>query len=365
MNWVVARGHAATRYYRLGWARALAASGHVVNEWDCERVPPNDLYANGPVDGLLVGVWELTPSLVRNANKAGTTVFLWGNNWGPFKCDPEDTVEFATDQHKKMAEELVWDGTGRVFHYYHPNRIEGTMSGWREAGLEPVGIPLAADILAFPLTRPDPNMASDVAFIGARWDYKAKELDSHLLPMCHPDSNLSVKIFGGGHWPVPQALGHVDDRMAPTVLASAKVCPCIYEPLSVKYGFDVSERPYKVLSVGSLAVSQYVASAAEDVFPNGEVVFTRTPREFHEAVQHYVQSPDKREEVVRRGLFSAYANHTYFDRLRDAWRELGMSGQVDATMNAKLKVVRSIADRARAWAPEKADLILQAAGATA
>jgi hypothetical protein len=364
MKWVVAKGHGAARYYRLGYSRALAAAGHEVHSWDPERVPPNDLYANGPVEGLLVGVWELTPSLVRNINRSETKVFLWGNNNGPWTCDPEDTVEFATDRHKQLAGELVKGGTTRIFHYYAPKYIDETMGGWREVGLEPYGLPLAADLFAFPLTRPDPNLASDAAFVGGRWGYKARELDSHLLPLCHPDAGLSVKIFGSGHWPVPQHLGFIDDRMAPAVLASAKVCPCVYEPLSVKYGMDVSERIYKCLSVGGMVVSQYVKSAAEDLFPPGAVVFTHSPQEFKEAVTHYARHPEGREKVVAEGLYSAYRSHTYFDRLVVGFEEMGMKGGATAARAAKRKVVQSVADRAREWSPEKADLILRAAGVT-
>jgi hypothetical protein len=361
VRWVISQGHAAARYYRLGYARALAAAGHEVFSWDADREPAGDLFTK-QFDWLLAGTWELTPALVRQIVRTGVKVFLWGTNNGPWTCDKEDTVEFADARQKELARRLADAGAARhVFHYYHPHYIEETMSGWREEGLEPVGLPLAADVFAFPLTKPDPNLASSVAFVGGRWPYKSKELDAYLLPLCHPSEGLSVKIYGNGHWPVPQHLGLIDDATAPKVLASATVCPCIYEPLSVKYHMDVSERPYKALSVGGFAVSQYVRSAAEDLFPDGEMVFVTSPAEFKEVVHHFVRNPAEREPFIRQGLETVYSRHCYFDRLASAFQTMGLEGaEVGRVVETKKAVVMGLARRAAEWSPEKARVLEKA-----
>ena len=61
-----------------------------------------------------------------------------------------------------------------------------------------------------------------------------------------------------------------------SLFSSATVCPNVSEAHSQDFGYDIIERPFKVLSSGGFCISDYVESMAEEVFNNGEVVFAKT-----------------------------------------------------------------------------------------
>ena len=65
-----------------------------------------------------------------------------------------------------------------------------------------------------------PELASDMAFIGGYWSYKAQVLDKWLLPLCNSDFNYNIKIFGNQPWPCPQYCGFAGDHMTNDILAS-------------------------------------------------------------------------------------------------------------------------------------------------
>jgi hypothetical protein len=361
VKWVVARGVGATAYYRLGYAKALVSCGHDVFQWDPDAKPANDLFAENEFDAAIIGTWELSPAFVRHAVNKGTRVFLWAPNWGPYDCqvdpnDPLDTVQLATDREKALAGELTKGGTSTCFTYYPHRHVVDTHGHWRDLGLEPHGLPLAADVLTYPLTRPDPNLASDWVFVGGRWPAKSHCLDPYILPLCHPSVGLSGKIFGNGHWPVPQHLGLVDDAAVPRLFASARSCPCVFEPVSVKHPHDCSERPWKIMSSGGLAVSQRVR-AAEELLPEGAAVFVDDPAGMTEVVRHFARRPEHRLPHVERGVRGIYMGHTYHHRVAAAFRVWGLEGEALACETAYAHIRGRIADRALEFAPHLSPLV--------
>jgi len=352
MKWAIANGVAATKYYRLGWAKALTIMGEDVGIWDIENKPANDLFYEQQFDILMIGTWQLTPAIVKNIIERNTKVFLWAPNWGDGdkeidRKNPLDNVQLTSEGEILLAEQLVKGGTTHCISYYCQKYLDYTHGYWKNIGLTPIGLPLAADILSFPITKPDPNFASDWAFIGGRWPAKAGCLDPYLLPLCHPSTGLSGKIFGSGHWPVHQHLGFLEDALVPKVLASAKICPCIFEPISLMHGYDCSERIYKVMAVGGFAISQSVKTCMEDLFTDNEAVWCSTPQEFHQAVLYFAKNPQERIPYIERGVKTVYSKHTYYDRassLFDAWN---MPEQKNLCIKTKNSMLTTLSERAK------------------
>jgi Glycosyl transferases group 1 len=360
-SWVIAKGIAATQHYRMGYARVLASMGADVTIWDPQVRPAADLFVEQSFSHLLLGTWELTPSVVRNVIDKGTKLFLWAPNKGLGDKDvdlnnPLDTVQIATQTEVDLVEKLERAGAVReVFSYYHHKHLDYTHTTWQEMGISTIGLPLAADLFMYPLTKPDPNIASDFAFVGGRWVQKAACLDPYILPLCHPSMGLSGKIYGSGHWPVPNHLGWISDELVPKLFASSKVCPCVYEPIATLHKEDLSERVYKVVSSGGFPVSQDVP-ALRDMWTKDEVV--SVPLEsFHETVWHFCKYPEERLPFMKRAIKRSYAEHNYHRRMRrvfEFWGETKNVLECDASYD---KLVKRIKLEGSKFSPELANEI--------
>jgi spore maturation protein CgeB len=65
----------------------------------------------------------------------------------------------------------------------------------------------------------------------------------------------------------------------------------------------------------------------EDVFTNDEIVFAKTPEEFHELVDHFVKYPNERIPYIKRGYQTVMNNHTYFHRVSKMLHEFGLEDE--------------------------------------
>jgi spore maturation protein CgeB len=63
---------------------------------------------------------------------------------------------------------------------------------------------------------------------------------------------------------------------------------------------------------------------AEDVFDDDEIVFAKDPEEFFELVNHYLKYPDERIPYIHRGFNKVVSEHTYFHRVAQILKELGL-----------------------------------------
>jgi glycosyltransferase involved in cell wall biosynthesis len=273
-------------------------------------------------------------------------VAMYASAWGPYLKDVDlkrYPIVVASEDEKKNISLLKEMTSKPDFVFIHANDrwLEGTMSGWKEAGVPYHGILNAADTFAYLNGTPRPELKCDVAFVGGYWGYKARNLDRYILPLCHPSTGLGVKIFGNQPWPVHQYLGLVEDETVKDLFASAVVCPNVSEPHSTDdgLGWDVIERPFKVLSSGGFCVSDYCPEAAESLFTGGELVFAKTPDDFAEAIRHFVAHPEDRQPYILRGRRKVLGQHTYFHRVAQMFDALGLPAESARTLDLHEKLV--------------------------
>jgi spore maturation protein CgeB len=159
-----------------------------------------------------------------------------------------------------------------------------------------------------------------------------------VLPLCHATSGLDVKVFGTSQWPVANYLGALDAPDERDLYASARVCLNVSEPHSTDLGWDVIERPFKVLAAGGACVSDYVEEAA-DLFAPTELAMERTTGAFAERVRYLVRHPEAAAQLAAAGRKKVLARHTYFDRAADLLAYLGLSAEAERVMAAKDRFV--------------------------
>jgi len=335
--------------FRLrGFGNALRAAEHDFVFWRPEDKPTFDAFDEFNPDVFIGTTFDLTRSMVKCIQeRPNLKVILKGSNWGEIDKEINKAkfpVVTVTDTEKRIIEQLKKE-TGKpdfVFCHYHPNRVEQTMAGWREIGVEPLGIMNAADVIDYPFGERKEYLASDIAFVGGYWGYKARNLDQTIIPLCETVGKYNIKIWGNQPWPVPQFLGFTNTEMVKDIYASAKICPSISEPHSNEFGFDVIERPFKILSAGGTLVGDHVSSLQHDVFPGIELPFFKKNCllvDYIEAVlQGEEEIPQKDQDLARQRVFE---EHTYFHRMAYLLEALNQPAEANNLLNTYHELLRT------------------------
>ena len=317
-------------YIRLGWAKVFNELGHEVVFWDIERKPAFDAFDEFDPDIFIGQTYNLTKSVVKCiSERPDMKVVMRASDWG----DMQNEIDFkrfpvlvAREDEKTLVKELK-EKTGKpdfVYNHYHDKWMSQTHNNWSSEGINVVSMLHGADVFDYIDSEFEDSLKSDVSFIGGYWDYKAKSIDKYLIPLCHPVGKYNVKIFGNQGWPVVQYLGFLPNESVKNVFRSATISPNISEPHSQEFGYDIIERPFKVLISKGFCISDYVQSMAEDVFKDGEVLYAKSPQDFLDLIDHYIKNPEEREEHIEKGYNCVLNNHTYFHRVSTIFENLDL-----------------------------------------
>jgi hypothetical protein len=327
---LIFNGSGALNFMRIAYARVFNQLGYEVqmyNPEDPNRISVLDFFKKFEPNTLFIGSYQIDRATKKAIlQRPDLEVILWTPNYGEMDDEidyEQDGVLRASEDEIRNVEQIksINNSLQNCFTYYHQNWVGKTHDKWRNIGLEPVGIPLAADMNDYSFGEYQPALACDISYIGGWWEFKAQNMRKYLLPLCNRE-DLNIKLFGWGDYPVAQHIGPIATENAKFLFASTKVCPNVFEPL-VKYGFDHNERTFKVLSNGGFVVSQYSETGKNDLFTNNEVVFTESPDDFIEKILYYVKNPTETIPFRERGLEYAYLKGTYFHRARELASTLG------------------------------------------
>ena len=317
-------------YIRAGWAKVFQALGHEAILWDINSKPSFDAFDEINPDLFIGQTYNLDRGVFKCIKeRPHLKVVMRASDWGSFQeeIDLEKyPILVANDNEKKMVEQLKRE-TGKpdfVYNHYHDNWMKLTHNEWGNIGVKVVSMMHAADLFDYVDGEEREELKSNISFIGGYWPYKAKTLDKYILKLCHPVGKYNIKIFGGSGWPVVQHLGRISNENVKHAFKSATICPNISELHSQDFGYDVIERPFKILASGGFCISDYVESMAKDVFNNGEVIFAHSVDEFEELIGHYLRHPEERIPHIQKGYQSIIQKHTYFHRVAKILDHIGM-----------------------------------------
>jgi hypothetical protein len=316
----------------------LAACGHDFRFWLPDQKCALDAFHEFEPDVFLGTTYDLDRAQFKAiAARPHLKVALFASAWGELvrDLDPQKYPLVRTTDPERQTINRLKNETGRpdlVFVHVTEKYLEGTLGGWRELGVPIAGVLNAADVFEYGGGHYREQLACDVGFVGGYWGYKAKNLDQYLLPLCHPESGLNVKIFGNNPWPVHNYLGRLDDGLVKDLFVSASVCPNVSEPHSTDLGWDVVERPFKVLAAGGFCVSDHVDELRQ-VFSAAELPAATSPGQFQELVRSFVSDPASRYSYREAGRQKVFAEHTYFHRVHQILNLLGLASQAQAVLD--------------------------------
>ena len=333
-------------YIRLGWAKVFQAIGHDVTIWDINTKSAYDAFDEFDPDLFMGQTYNLNRSLFNCIKeRPELKVVMRASDWGDMQKDiDKEKYPILT----ASKEETVWverlkrevDKPDFVHNHYHDNWMKVTHNRWDVIGIKVVSLMHGADVFDYTGAGEVDILKSDVTFIGGYWPYKAQTLDKYLIRLCHPVGKFNVKIFGGSDWPLVQYAGRISNENVKHAFRSATICPNVSEPHSQDFGYDIIERPFKVLMSGGFCISDYVESMANDVFTNDEIIFAKTPEEFEQLIEYYVNHPEETLPYVEKGYKCILDKHTYFHRVSTIFKELNMPKEAEKCLLALKSMVQ-------------------------
>jgi hypothetical protein len=338
-------GFHAHYHIRMSWARVFQNLGAEVSLWNIDSKPVFDAFDEFEPDIFIGQTYHITESLIKCIEeRPNLKVMMRASDWGDMQNDidlDKYPILVATEEEKRLIEKLK-KKTGKpdfVHNHYTQEWIDVTHNKWKDIGVNPVSMIHAAD--TFILNKKAPlkdHLMCDVGFVGGYWDYKSKTLDKYIVNLCHPVGDIDIKIFGGG-WPVIQCLGKISDEDLSSFFRSSLVCPNISEPHSQDFGYDIIERPFKILYSGGFCISDFVQSMS-DLFNKEEIVFAKTPEELRELIHHYKDNPEERDKHIKQGIKTVEENHTYIDRVGTMLKLLEIEGGQEGCSRLKQNILR-------------------------
>lgn len=346
MKILIANDSGFAHYFeRMGLAKALKASGHEVYFWNIHQEAAFDVFGKFAPDIFVGQAYNLKDDIIECLRRnPQVKVALKAGDWGSFYDNWTETMHtqfpilMASKAEKIAIDKLrQFSKPDLIFIHYHPDYVAQTHNYW---GLNTISMMNAADIFDYTNGKHVPELASDIAFVGGYWGYKSFNLNKYILPLCNPNNNLNIKIFGNQPWPVSQYCGAIDTNLVKHVFSSAKICPNISEPHSTEFGFDIIERPFKLLSNKCFVISDNVAGM-RDLFDDS-IVFAESPKDFQEKVMYYLKHSHETYKFIQNGYYKVMKEHTYFDRAAHLLSSLGFGNEVQNILDSKNKVIGEI-----------------------
>lgn len=330
-------GFTAHYFQRLGLQRAFQFCGHNTVLWNINEKPVNDIFDEFEPDIFIFQTYNLTKTIINAIiERPHIKCTMKAADWSSF-MDQQDIEEF----HVLVASQKEIDNTFYLFEkcgqpeyvhiHYHSDYVPITHEYWIKNGIPAKSVLLAADTFEYMRGQKLPELESDICFIGGYWPYKARVLDKYLLPLCRKD--YRIKIFGNWQWPTHKYCGFLPLDMSRHAFASSIICPNLSEPHSQEFGFDIIERPYKLLLNQSFVISDYV-EGLEKLYPKS-IVYAKSPEEFNELIDYYIKNQNERIPFIKSGFVETVKNHTYFDRIIQTFRDFRLVEDEEKAILAK------------------------------
>ena len=298
-----------------GWANAFRRGGHTTVHWEGD---PPTWNKHNPDIYIGCSGWRQQiprPSKAQIAIHANPYCDEKIQTGGPIINENPNAITWVVAQKPKF-----------VFGYGHQDDMYQWWYKWkRDHGINLVGMPNAADVTIYRPASPTPNLACDVGWVGGYWDYKAINMDKYIVPVARKFKTIWLG------WSGPKDLwrGRAEQDQVVGLFNSAKICPCVVEPHTTKYGIDIPERLFKVAACGALTISDPVHGIdryfSPDILPTAS-----DPDTYMQLCERYIKMDETQRKAQANKLKSeVLRNHTYFNRVQTLLKSFGYYSEAD------------------------------------
>jgi hypothetical protein len=300
-----------------GWVNAFRQGGHNAIHWDGNIKTWRD---HNP--DIFIGCSGWPQQIPKSSN---TQIAIHVNPY----CDENIQVPNGPPINE-TPKAISWTLAQKpkfVFGYGHQDDMYQWWYKWkRDHGINTIGMPNAADITIYHAMPPTPSLACDVGWVGGYWSYKAINLDKYIVPVAKKYKSIWLG------WSGPKGLwrGKASQAQIVQLFNSAKICPCVVEPHTTKYGIDIPERIFKVAACGALTISDPVRGLdryfTPDILPTAS-----DPESYMALCDHYIKmNPNERKRQANTMKKEVLKNHTYYNRAQTFLKAFGYYAEADA-----------------------------------
>lgn len=334
-------GPTAHYYIRKGWAQAFTYAGHDVVIWNIKEKPAFDAFSEFEPDILITQTYNLDRAILKNI-KARPHMFVAmrtgeSSTYSDLNKDKYPILN-ASEEEIYLIKELR-DSCGQpnfLFSHYHQDDINKTHERWIKDNFKVVGLMNASNLFDYVKGEEKEKYKSDLAFVGGYWQYKALTLDKYILPLC--SGKYKIKIFGNQPWNINKYYGYLPSPEERHVLKSAKICLNVHELHSQELGYDVIERPFKLISNKCFVVSDYV-ERLNLIFP--EMPMAKNPEEFQNLIDFWLKdnNKDRKTAIIEKQYKEVLLHHTYFDRCSVIFSAFGLDSLANEILEKKQEMI--------------------------
>lgn len=335
-------------WQRKSMAKAFVYCGHEVVIWDINKKSEYDCFDIHMPELLISQTYNVTPALIECIKEnPAIKVIMKASDFGPItsKVVKEFPVLAKTDRELGLLLKLK-ELTGKpdfLFIHYHPDYLEKTHKYWEDHGFKVISDLNAADIFDYTNGQFKNEYECDIAYVGGSWNYKNLVLHPYILPLCE-NFKYKIKIFGNG-WSIPQSMGFLPEGEEKNVYTSAKINLCLHEPHSQKYGYDITEKFFKLAINKAFSVTDKVAGL-EKLYPKNCVNSAKTAKDFHNWINELLKDWDNygmfRKEYIENAYKHTLTNHTYFDRISNIFTNLEMKEESNNVLLKKAEIIEKL-----------------------
>jgi len=299
-----------------GWCNALRIMGHKPLLWDGDQ----NTWDRNPPD-IYIGCSGWRQQLPRG-HKAKVAIHV-----NPY-CDEVMQVP-GGPVINESADAIKWTLAQNPIFVFGYGLQDDMVQWWyrwkRDHDIDIVGMPNAADTTLYAPGPTVPNLVCDVGWVGGYWGYKAINMDKYLLPVARKYKTIWLG------WSGPKDLwkGKASQGQVQSLFNSAKICPCVVEPHTTKYGIDIPERIFKVAASGALAVSDPV-HGIDRFFSSDALPLATDPDNYMDLCDTYIKmSPEERQAQAIKLRSEVIRKHTYLSRIQTMFEAFGYYNEAD------------------------------------
>lgn len=321
-------GQSAHYYINLGIARAFSTCGHEVYIWDHNQKSTYDFFDEFNPDIFLGHTYYVNDALIKCLKQRPfTKVLLKASDHGHINkhTDPNTPIVRCNEEElDKMFDLRLVVKDLLLYVHYHPDYLNFTHNEWGSSGYEVKSLLNAADILQYKPGNYRKEYDCDIMYFGGFWGWKGQSLSKYLYPLCS-NFDYRIKVFGNSVHPVPQYCGFLPNETENDAIKSCKINLSISEPHSQQFGYDITEKPFKLAASKGFFISDYV-EGLEKLF--GDNIVLCKEDDFKDTVDYYLNN-EKERDIKASVMHKEVLNkHTYHDRIFDIldWFDLDTTG---------------------------------------
>lgn len=270
--------------------------------------------------------------LMKKYRDKGMKVFVntgyWSSPINKLRINEADSLK-----NDKYTVHLIQTGEYGDIFYNAVEQNSSSMNGFEEkTGYKYHTIPLAVDSITLKNSQRNNKFQADISFIGTYLVSKRKFFEENIFPL---RKKYNLKLYGEDWTKLDRSLGFIqkvgqyfnipgiksirkakinrDDEGS--IYASSTISINVHEEHQRNFGWDCNERTFKIPFCNGFEISDNIACIHKYFKVGEEIIVAENKQDWFDKINYYIQNPDKRLDIIKKGKARVEKDHTYHNRV--------------------------------------------------